>query len=181
MQEDVEIITDMFESCTSDGMDDSVTCHGYLYEGKLYRGADYVSCSRHTTPQHDEAVLQAAIKLFGEAPERYSNGYYRRMKEAERTINPMPESIALQRVNESVNETVIETVSQTVCESNMLTLTPKEHKEIHQNPFNLATDPVSFINDLMQTYFGIESGPISGEPVLAPVVSLDEYRRRKEN
>lgn len=46
-REVVHAVTRKFESSSFDGMTDSSTTHGYLFEGQRYVGAKYIQVTRH--------------------------------------------------------------------------------------------------------------------------------------
>jgi hypothetical protein len=174
IQEDVQLLADRFQSCSFDGMDDSTTCHGYEYEGKLYDGADYINCSRRISPEYREQIEAIAVKMF-EGFNIHSNYYYRQFRDAERTVNPVPESLKSLTVNETVPVTVIETVRETDTETdlgtdNVIKLTPKE-------PINQQDRDNDFLLNLFEELGLIEKSPIKHKE--APVISLEDFKRRR--
>lgn len=50
-REEVCTVTNRFESSTFDGMTDMATSHGYMYEGQLYNGADYILVQRNESKE----------------------------------------------------------------------------------------------------------------------------------
>jgi hypothetical protein len=181
IQEDVQLVAACFQSCSFDGMDDSTAYHGYEYEGKLYRGADYVRCSRIISPEYRWQIEAIAVKMF-EGFNNNSNYYRRQFREAERTINPMPESLKPLIIFETVAGTVIETVPQTVKVTDTETdieadsATSKVVKFTPKNPVNPHSDE-DFLLNLFEELGLIEKSPIKHKE--APVVSLEDFKRRR--
>lgn len=46
-RDEVNLLAQKFDSSTFDGMADMSTSHGYMYEGQLYNGADYILVQRN--------------------------------------------------------------------------------------------------------------------------------------
>lgn len=61
MDKEVSAITDKFESAGFDSYQDMKTYKTYTYEGKEYRGADYVFTTRTLSPEY-RAVIHAEMK-----------------------------------------------------------------------------------------------------------------------
>lgn len=61
---EVDQVLNQFSSASFDGMTDSETRHGYIYEGKCYSGASYVSGSRSLTPEYRQQIEDEAARIF---------------------------------------------------------------------------------------------------------------------
>ena len=72
LTEDVEAVTDRFKSSTFDGMQDMKITTGYIYEGKLYKGADFIFCERRLSPEYRTKLEEKAAEMF---PDFNKNSY----------------------------------------------------------------------------------------------------------
>lgn len=52
MQEEVERVTEKFNSCSFDSMQDMKVTTGYEYKGKIYNGADYIFANRSLSSEY---------------------------------------------------------------------------------------------------------------------------------
>lgn len=88
MVKEVEKVTEKFSSSSFDGMQDMKVTTGYQYEGKIYKGADYIFANRSLSPAYKEIIQKHAKRLF----EDFSINdvdYHSKMLRAEKDMNNM--------------------------------------------------------------------------------------------
>lgn len=85
MTDQVESITALFKSSSFDGMQDMKITSGYLFEGKLYSGADYVHTNRTLTPDYRASIEAAAAAMYDHY-DKNAYGSHRMEKDAEREM-----------------------------------------------------------------------------------------------
>lgn len=107
-QKEVEEIVNRFQSTSFCGMDDSTTYHGYMYEGKLYIGAKFVSVSRKLTEEYREQIKNKMVEINGEVSD-WDLSYKRLFEEAELALISPEEVEVVEEVVEEVEVLTIET------------------------------------------------------------------------
>ncbi|MGG0315589.1 MULTISPECIES: LPD29 domain-containing protein [Bacillus cereus group] len=64
MQEEVERVTEKFNSCSFDSMQDMKVTTGYEYKGKIYNGADYIFANRSLSSEYKQTIQEHAKEMF---------------------------------------------------------------------------------------------------------------------
>ncbi|KFM94861.1 hypothetical protein D0U04_21535 [Bacillus clarus] len=64
MRKEVEQITEKFNSCSFDGMQDMKITTGYEFEGKIYNGADYIFANRSLSEEYKKQIQEFAKEMF---------------------------------------------------------------------------------------------------------------------
>lgn len=85
MLDEVNPILNQFESSKFDGMQDMKTTNGYMYDGKLYCGADYVTSSRELSADYRKKIEEKAAQMFPDFS-IYAREAYQQMNKAEKEL-----------------------------------------------------------------------------------------------
>lgn len=63
LSEQVDVVLNQFESASFNSMEDYKTTKGYMYEGQLYNGADYVTGSRSLSSEYRQQIEKRAAEM----------------------------------------------------------------------------------------------------------------------